>query len=164
MSLSYRLPEPYVGQHRVTLDEIDEYEHVNNACYLRWLDRVAWEHSKALGISLTDCLRLRRGMAVRHTRLDYLQAALLNDHLMIATWIVASDGRLRCSRRFEVVHAVSGIRMLEAEIDFFCLNLDTGKPARFPSEFSQAYAPDSRVLTAYEQLDIALRQIGQWRR
>ena len=43
-------------------------------------------------LPLERCLELRRGMAVRHTRADYLEAALLADDLLLATWIIASDG------------------------------------------------------------------------
>lgn len=60
---------------------------------LRTCYGIAWAHSSRLSLPLERCLELRRGMAVRHTRLDYL----------------------------------------EAEIDYFCLNLDTGKPCRFPA-------------------------------
>jgi acyl-CoA thioester hydrolase len=40
-----RLPQPFSAMHEVAADEIDEYDHVNNAVYLTWLDRIAWAHS-----------------------------------------------------------------------------------------------------------------------
>ena len=159
----FRLPEAYTGIHRVAREEIDEYEHVNNTVYLQWLDRIAWAHSAQLGISIEHCLSIRCGMAVRHTRVDYLEAARLDDLLMLGTWIVASDGRLRCSRRFEILRVADGKRVLEAEIDFFCLNLDTGKPCRFPREFTVSYAPLAAVLAAYEKLPREARAVGAWR-
>jgi acyl-CoA thioester hydrolase len=159
----FRLPAAYVGKHRVTLPEIDAYDHVNNTIYLQWLDRTAWAHSAALGLSIEDCLKLRRGMAVRHTRVDYWDAARCGDEVIIATWIVASDERLRCTRRFEIVRSADGKRMLDAEIDFFCMNLDTGKPCRFPREFIECYKPLPEVLNAYGALPDALRHPGQWR-
>ena len=157
----FRLPAPYIAEHRVSADEIDEYQHVNNTVYLQWLDGIAWAHSAKLGMPIARCLEMRRGMAVRHTRADYLQAALLNDVLLLATWIVACDGRLRCTRRFDILRAGDGARVLEAEIDFFCLNLDTGKPARFPPEFTACYAPLPEVEAAYAGLPEALRRIGR---
>jgi acyl-CoA thioester hydrolase len=146
--------------HQVAPDEIDEYEHVNNAVYLTWLDRIAWAHSDKLGLPLQNCLELRRGMAVRHTRLDYLDAALLGDVLLIATWIVAIDGRLRCTRRFDIVRIADGKRVLEAEVDYFCLNLDTGKPSRFPREFANRYVAIPEVIAAYADLPPAARRVG----
>jgi len=156
----FRLPFPFVEAHRVGAPEIDAYNHVNNAVYLRWLDRVAWSHSAALGLPVERCLELRRGMAVRHTRVDYLQAAVLDDELFLATWIVASDQRLRCARRFDVLRTGSGERVLEAEIDYVCLNLDSGKPSRFPPEFSHSYAALREVSEQYEALSPELRQVG----
>lgn len=158
----FRLPDPYVGRHRVAAEEIDAYGHVNNAHYVRWLDRVAWDHSTALGITPERCLTSRRGMAVRHSRLDYLAALIESDEVLIATWIYSSDGRLRCSRRFEIARERDGVRAFEAEIDYFSLNLDTGRPSRFPPEFTKAYAPLPSVLAAYEALPEAARHVGSW--
>jgi acyl-CoA thioester hydrolase len=154
------LPLAFTCTHLVAAEEIDEYAHVNNTVYLRWLDGIAWAHSLKLGLPLERCLALRRGMAVRHTRVDYLEAALLADTLLLGTWIVACDGRLRCTRRFEVLRVADGKRVLDAEIDYFCLNLDTGRPCRFPREFVECYAVNSDVTAAYVALPRALRRVG----
>jgi acyl-CoA thioester hydrolase len=158
-----RLPAAFTERHVVLADEIDEYDHVNNTVYLQWMDRIAWAHSAALGLSLQHCLELRRGMAVRHTRVDYLKAALVGETVLIATWIVACDGRLRCTRRFDMLRGADGERVLEAEIDFFCMNLDSGRPARFPGAFTERYLPLPEVLIAYESLPAEARRLGQWR-
>ena len=154
------LPLAFTSTHLVAAEEIDEYAHVNNTVYLQWLDGIAWAHSMKLGLPLERCLALRRGMAVRHTRVDYLEAALLADTLLIGTWIVACDGRLRCTRRFEILRVADGKRVLDAEVDYFCLNLDTGKPCRFPREFVECYAVNSDVAAAYAALPGALRRVG----
>jgi acyl-CoA thioester hydrolase len=155
-----RLPAAFTSTHQVQPDEIDEYAHVNNAVYLQWLDGIAWAHSSKLGVPLERCLALRRGMAIRHTRVDYLEAALLGDSVLLATWIVACDGRLRCTRRFEILRISDGKRVLDAEVDYFCLNLDTGRPSRLPPEFIERYAAIPEVTAAYAILPDALRRIG----
>jgi acyl-CoA thioester hydrolase len=158
-----RLPQPFTSAHQVEPEEIDEYDHVNNTIYLRWLDAIAWAHSAKLGMPLERCLKIRRGMAIRHTRVDYLEAALLGDMLVVATWIVRCDGRLRCTRRFEIVRIADGRRVLDAEIDYFCLNLDSGRPCRFPPEFSSFYKVLPEVAEAYAGFPDALRQVGSAR-
>jgi acyl-CoA thioester hydrolase len=155
-----RLPAAFTAVHRVVPAEIDEYAHVNNTIYLQWLDSIAWAHSSKLGLSLERCLTMRRGMAVRHTRVDYLEAAFLDDQLLLATWIVVTDGRLRCTRRFDILRIADGRRVLDAEIDYVCLNLDTGKPCRFPPEFVQSYGTIPEVAMAYAALPEALRRVG----
>ena len=160
----FRLPAPFTGTHRVRAEEIDAYRHVNNTVYLQWLDCIAWSHSAALGLPIERCLEMRRGMAVRHTRVDYLEAAVLDDTLLLATWIIASDGRLRCTRRFEIVRAADSKRVLDAEMDFFSMNLDTGKPCRFPQAFTELYAPLAEVVAAYSELTDGQRRVGRWQR
>lgn len=160
---SLRLPSPFTSTRQVAVEEIDEYAHVNNTCYLQWLDDIAWGHSATLGLPLERCLALRRGMAVRHTRVDYLEAAFLADVLLLGTWIVACDGRLRCTRRFEILRVADGKRVLDAEIDYFCLNLDTGKPCRFPREFVEGYTVEAPVAAAYAALPQAQRHVGHSR-
>jgi acyl-CoA thioester hydrolase len=155
-----RFPQPFTGIHRVELDEIDEYAHVNNTIYLRWLDIIAWAHSAQLGMPLDRCIEMRRGMAIRHTRVDYLEAAMHADTLLVATWIVSCDGRLRCSRRFEILRIADGKRVLDAEIDYFCLNLDTGSPCRFPAEFTGCYQVIPAVAAAYANLPASARHVG----
>ena len=159
-NLSLRFPQPFTGIHRVEPEEIDEYEHVNNTVYLRWLDTIAWAHSMHLGMSLERCLEMRRGMAIRHTRVDYLEAAMQGDAMLVATWIISCDGRLRCSRRFEILRVADGRRVLDAEIDYFCLNLDTGSPCRFPAEFTQCYRVIPAVAEAYANLPAGARHVG----
>jgi acyl-CoA thioester hydrolase len=154
------LPLAFTITHQVVAEEIDEYAHVNNAVYLQWLDRIAWTHAAKLGTPLAGCLAMRRGMAVRHTRIDYWEAALLGDELLLATWLVACDGRLRCTRRFEIVRLSDAKRVIDAEIEYFCLNLDTGKPCRFPQEFVQSYTVMPEVVAAYRQMPRELRHVG----
>lgn len=121
-------------------EEIDEYRHVNNAAYMRWLDRCAWAHSTALGLSIEDCQRIDRGMAVRSSQLDYLAPAFLDDPIIIGTWILNNDGKLRCTRRFQVVAAKTGKTLLRATTEYVCLVLSSGRPARMPPEFLERYA------------------------
>src|ERR1700722_12534006 len=101
----WELPAPHVVELNVQAADIDAYGHVNNSVYLTWLDRAAWAHSAALGMPLEDCLALRRGMAAQRIEIEYLRAAVAGDQVLIATWIVMSDGRLRCARRFQAWRA-----------------------------------------------------------
>ena len=131
------------GPHVVTIDvadaDIDAYGHVNNAVYLQWLDRAAWSHSAALGLSVEDCTRLRRGMAALRIEIDYLRAAMPGDRVEVATWIVESDRRLRVVRRFQLRHATDGGTLARAMTQYVCLNLDSGRAVRMPPEFTAAY-------------------------
>jgi acyl-CoA thioester hydrolase len=139
---AWDFPEPHVVTVEVRPEDIDAYDHVNNAVYLSWLDRAAWSHSAVLGVSLDECVRsLRRGMAAHRTEIDYLRAAVLGDTVLVATWIIASDLKLRVQRRFQVRRAVDGDTLARARIDYVCINLDSGRAARMPDVFQRSYRP-----------------------
>jgi acyl-CoA thioester hydrolase len=146
------LPEPYVAQLGVQPEDIDAYDHVNNAVYVSWLDRAAWEHSAALGMPLRKCLELDRGMAVLRTVLAYLRPALLGDQVEVATWLLAGDSKLQVRRRFQVRRVGDGTTLVRAEIAYVCIQLSTGRPARWPAEFHAAYAPSAGIASAYALL------------
>jgi len=132
-------PAPHVIELTVRAEDIDAYEHVNNAVYLTWLDRAAWSHSAALGVPLERCLALRRGMAAHRIEIEYLRAALKGEVVQAATWIVSADARLRAERRFQVRRVTDGATLARARIDYVCINLDSGRAARMPELFARAY-------------------------
>ena len=132
-------PNPHVITLEVSADDIDAYNHVNNSVYLSWLDRAAWSHSAALGLSLQQCLEMRRGMAAHRTEIDYLRAALLGDQVWVGTWIVSTDSKLRVERRFQVRRGADGETLARARIDYVCINLDSGRATRMPESFQRSY-------------------------
>jgi acyl-CoA thioester hydrolase len=137
--VSFDHPAAHVVELSVQPEDIDAYGHVNNAVYLRWLDRAAWSHSAALGVSLERCLALRRGMAAQRIEIDYLRAAVRDDVVQAATWIVNADGRLRAERRFQLRRSRDDVTLARARIDYVCVNLDSGRAARMPELFARAY-------------------------
>ena len=84
---------------------------------------------------------MQRGMAVRTLHADYLSACYEGDEIEVANWLVANDRRLRATRRFQVINRTREQVALRAEILYVCMNLETGRPARMPAEFLEAYQP-----------------------
>jgi len=142
------LPEPFVATVEVQAADIDSYRHVNNAVYVSWLDRAAWQHSAALGMPLERCLALDRGMAVRRTVIEYLRPALLGDEAQVATWLLPGESKLQVRRRFQAKRAADGQTLVRAEIDYVCIQLSSGRPVRWPPEFHAAYAPSTAIVAA----------------
>jgi acyl-CoA thioester hydrolase len=144
---AWDFPDPHLVTVEVVAADIDAYNHVNNAVYLSWFDIVAWSHSTHLGISLEECVRIRRGMAAHRTEIDYQRAAVLGDRVEVGTWIVSTDGKLRVERRFQVKRvpgghsnsSPNGETLARARTDYVCINLDSGRAARMPESFSRAY-------------------------
>src|SRR5260370_8572413 len=69
--VDWDLPAPYLALLDVARADIDAYDHVNNAVYMTWFDRAAWQHSAALGLPIEKCLQLDRGMAGLPTVIPY---------------------------------------------------------------------------------------------
>ena len=132
-------PNPYLIELDVAASDIDAYDHVNNSVYLSWFDRVAWSHSATLGIPLARCIGMRRGMAAHHTEIDYLRAAVLGDRVLVGTWIVSTDSKLRVERSFQVRRAPDGELLARARTGYVCINLDSGRATRMPELFQRSY-------------------------
>lgn len=142
------LPSPVVVRVAIADGDIDAYGHVNNAVYVTWLDLAAWHHSTLLGLPVEACVALDRGMAVVRTEIDYLKAALRDDAVEVATWIVGGDGRLRAIRRFQARRARDGATLARARVEYACIQLSTGRPNRFPPAFRGRYEPLAVVTDA----------------
>jgi acyl-CoA thioester hydrolase len=146
------LPSPHVLTVQVSDADIDAYEHVNNAVYVTWCDRAAWDHSAHLGLPLERCLELDRGMAVLRSVIMYLRPALRDEIVNVATWLLPSESKLRIGRRFHMRRAVDGATLVRAEIDYACIELSTGRPTRWPAEFKDLYVVDAGVQRALSSL------------
>jgi acyl-CoA thioester hydrolase len=148
----FDLPNPHLLSLRVGASDIDAYNHVNNAVYVVWCDRVAWSHSLALGLGLERCLKLDRGMAVVRTVMTYLRPALRDDELTIATWLLPAASRLCIRRRFQFTRPADRLTLARAEIEYACIELSSGRPTRWPAEFIKTYIPLSAVLDSLPEL------------
>jgi acyl-CoA thioester hydrolase len=154
VQFNYDLPSPHLLSLTVDDQDIDAYNHVNNAVYVTWCDRAAWDHSTALGLPLKRCLEMDRGMAVLRTVISYLRPAVRGDEVIIATWLLPSDRRLCTRRRFQFVRPSDNETLIRAEIDYVCIELSSGRPTRWPSEFRQHYVGLPEVVAAYANLAI----------
>jgi acyl-CoA thioester hydrolase len=144
----FDLPAPHILDLTVGAADIDAYNHVNNAVYVTWCDRIAWDHSAALGLPLARCLEIDRGMAVVRTVIQYLRPALLDDVVHVATWIVPVDSRLRVRRRFQIKRLADASTLARAEIEYVCIELSSGRPMRWPPEFRERYVSIPEVAAA----------------
>jgi acyl-CoA thioester hydrolase len=132
-------PHPHLLAMTVGHAAIDVMGHANNVEYLRWLENVAWDHSNHLGLDWAAYQRLDRAMVARRTELDYLAPAFEGDELLIATWIVANDGRLSITRQYQLVRPRDGRTLLRGRTQWVCVEISSGKARRMPPEFVNGY-------------------------
>lgn len=135
---------PFVQTVRVEAADLDRFGHTNNVVYLSWLERVAWAHSRSLGLDFPDYERLGCGCVARRHELDYLAPTFAGEELALATWIAENDGRLSMWRGYQVIRAGDGRTVLRGRTHWVCVDLASGKPRRQPPEFLLAYKPATK--------------------
>jgi len=119
---------------------------------MTWFDLAAWEHSASLGLPIDKCLKLDRGMAVLRSVIAYLRPAVLGDTIRAATWVLPAAGKLRIRRRFQIRREADAATLARAEIEYACIELSSGRPARWPAEFRERYVALDEVVRAAETL------------
>lgn len=137
--MQWDYPCPFTHLRKVAINDIDGMGHVNNAVYVKWCEDVAWLHSASLGLTIEDYQRLDKGVAIRKGSYEYVAPSLLDDELILATWLTASDGKLRLQRSFQIFDKKSEQLRLRGEWQLICVTLSSGKPSRFPREFIDSY-------------------------
>lgn len=137
--MNWDRPNPFTHEISVKPEDIDGLGHANNAVYVSWLERCAWQHSISLGLDLDEYHRLDRAMAVVRHEIDYLLSAYEGEQLVMGTWIVQWDRKLKMDRCFQLIRPADGATLLRARTTFVCIELSTGKPKRMPAEFLAGY-------------------------
>lgn len=134
---------PFVIRRVAGAGDIDAFNHVNNARYIDWANEIAWAHSDALGLTMEDYKRIGSGCVVWRHEFDYVAPVVEGDEIDVATWIAENDNRLRLVRAYEMRNAKTGAVVFRGRTKFVCIDMKTGKPARMPKEFIEAYRPQS---------------------
>lgn len=134
-------PNPFTLPLASGADDIDGLNHTNNGTYVRWCEQIGWAHSEALGLGVADYQRLDRAMAIRRAEYDYLLPTQLGDHLTLATWLFAGDGKLTLERRFQLIRDGDQATVLRGRWELVCIEVSSGRARRMPAEFIQAYLP-----------------------
>ena len=137
---------PFTTKWQIGRNDIDHYGHVNNVAYLAQLEKTAWAHTNALGLTIDDYRELDRAMVIRRHELNYLQACHEGDTLDCATWIIHCDSRLSLTREFQFICPRREKTVFSATTQFVCASLTTGMPKRMPAIFCDVYGKASITL------------------
>jgi acyl-CoA thioester hydrolase len=128
--------ESFEMQVRVTADDIDEQDHVNNTVYLRWVQDVAVAHWRVL--ASLEAQREIRWVVVRH-EIDYNAPASLGDEITLRTWVGAAT-RLRFERLTEVLRKSDERLLAKARTLWVPVSAKTGKPVRVGRDVRERFS------------------------
>ena len=117
----------YTFNIKVTKNDIDFLDHVNNVIYVNWILEAAQKHWEHLS---SEMLNSKYVWVVLKHEIDYLAAAKLNDEITICTWVENSYG----PKSTRVVEIYKGAKLLVSANTIWCLlDKPTMKPIRIPS-------------------------------
>lgn len=128
----------YHYHHTVEPREIDALGHASNVAYVEWMQSAALAHSAAQGWPAEAYRRLGQGFVVREHRIEYLRPARLGDAIVVETW-VATMRKASSLRRYRMLRPADKSILAEAETRWAFVDLETGQPARIPSQIAQAF-------------------------
>jgi len=123
----------YKHQLKVSKNDIDELNHVNNVVYLQWVQEISYMHWDVLATtSVKDaCV----WMTLRH-EIDYLGQAYVGDTITIYTWIDESRG----VKSIRIVHIYYEDKLLTRSKTTFCLlDKETLKPKRISADILELF-------------------------
>lgn len=140
MLIEWDYPRPFTREIIVEESDIDGLGHTNNASYVIWCEQCAWQHSESLGLSVADYQKLDRGVAIHHAEYDYRLPTFASDRLIVGTWLVHCDGKLRLERRFQIVRLDNGATVLRGRWNVVSVVLSTGRTTRLPRQFVDTYS------------------------
>lgn len=125
----------------VTPGDIDEFAHVNNLVYVKWIQDVAIAHSTALGLGYAQYLERRQAFIVRRHEVDYLRPVLVGEAIDVETRIT-HIGLASSTRQTEIRRAATGELVAQALTGWAYVDLVRGRPLRIPDDIRRCFPLD----------------------
>lgn len=120
---------------RVSSEDIDNLQHVNNLVYVKWMDKIATEHWSYL--TKESPLPQYVWVVMRH-EIDYLKQAILGDEITVKTWVGETKGI--SSVRFMEFYK-NAVLLVKAKTTWVMLDAKTLKPARIRENVLKVLQP-----------------------
>ena len=131
----------YILSVTVLPSDIDEFEHVNNLVYVKWIQDVAVAHSTALGLGYAQYLARRQSFIVRRHEVDYLRSVLCGEQIDVETRIT-HIGSASSTRQTEIRRAASGELVARAMTGWAYVDLLRNRPVRIPDDIRASFPLD----------------------
>lgn len=116
--------------------------HVNNAEYVRFVDRIAELATDEAGFTREAMLADQHMWFVARHEIDYRAEAFVGDHLVAATWI-RDWTRTTVTRETRILRPSDGKLVIVASTRWAFVDLQTRRPARIPPSMREAFPRSS---------------------
>jgi len=118
---------------RVSADDIDEQNHVNNVAYVKWIQDVAVAHWLS---ATTEAQREKFTWIVIRHEIDYKKQAFENEEITATTW-VGEPTRISWERLTEITRGES--LLVKARSVWCLIDRETSKPTRITLELKELF-------------------------
>ncbi|HET8753818.1 MAG TPA: acyl-CoA thioesterase [Salinimicrobium sp.] len=127
--------EIYTIRRKVTEEDLDELQHVNNVRYVQWIQDIAKEH---WDVRATESLKNDFLWVVIRYEIDYKKQAFLDDEILIETYV--GETTFVTSERFiNIKNAGSGEILVAAKSVWCLLDSESKKPTKINEELRQVF-------------------------
>ena len=119
----------------VSKEDIDDLNHVNNVCYVQWVQDIAKEHW--LTYATKDILDTYSWFLVNHF-IEYKNQALLGDNLLIKTYVPKVEG-VSTTRHVEIINAETNKLIVKSKAKWCLIDNKTQRPTRITPEIATLF-------------------------
>jgi acyl-CoA thioester hydrolase len=116
-------------------EHIDAREHVNNVVYVQFMQDAAGRHWNSKVSKELDAQVI---WFVKRHEIDYHNAALLNDQLLVRTWTGANSA-VTWDRHYEITRIADNKKIITAKSVWVLLDRETGKPKRIDDSIMKPF-------------------------
>ncbi len=129
----------FIARKQVEWKDLDPMQHVNNAVYMEYANECGFQAIAAFGWPWERMKEEGFAILVRRCQIQYLQPAVLNDTLEIATW--ASEAkRATAIRHYTIRRGRDRELLCQANMLGVWIELESGRPMRIPPHFLEDFA------------------------
>lgn len=135
-------PGVFTIHHPVEWRDVDPAGHLNNANYMAYIENCTVQAAESFGWPMTRMMEEEGfGIIARRYRLEYIEPAVMGDHLAISTWV---SGVKRASAiRHNTVRRLRDDKLLaRAHVLWAWVDLASGRLTRIPPHFIRDFAPN----------------------
>lgn len=122
--------------------DIDQFDHVNNIVYLRWVQDVSIAHWYA---AATNAQKEKIGWVVVRHEIDYLSSARLSDEIIARTCVGGADKNI--FERFTEMIRASDLKVLARARTLWCpIDLHSHRPIRVGADVYERFSVPGKKL------------------
>ena len=128
--------ERYEQTISVLPQDIDQFDHVNNVVYLRWVQEVSTAHWHA---AATSAQKESIGWVVVRHEIDYMNSARLGDEIIARTWVGSASKNL--FERYTEMIRFRDSKVLARARSLWCpIDLRSRRPTRVGADIYERFS------------------------